>query len=550
MHKKYTTCFKTTALVLATVLLVSATACNKATDIKENSSSTQVEENSDKADSKKDSSDTKESNDSAKSTDTKTSEMKLKKSTYSSLAAVHDPSIIKDGDTYYIFGSHMEAAKSSDLWTWDSFTTGVNSNNKLFNGLFESAAFDWVGLNDQGGYSVWAPDVIYNEKMGKYCMYFCTTSDWNTSTLCLATSDKIEGPYEYQASLIDSGFIAENVSKTNVVDVLGYDGSDRGYWTSTDYNSNDWPNALDPSVFYDEDGRLWMVYGSWSGGIFILELDEDTGLVIHPEDDKENGVDKYFGKHLLAQGHKSCEAPYILYDKTSGYYYLYVSYGSLNREGGYNIRMYRSENPDGPYVDAKGNTWLDSTMNHSSFGVKVMGNYLLPSLSKAYMAPGHNSAMIDDDGRMFLVYHTRFDNGTENHQPRVHQMFVNEDGWPVVAPFAFNEFTGGEERIAETGYSKDEIVGEYNFLSHMSDTSATIHDTEVINLNEDGTISGAVTGTWEQKKGSYYATIVMNDIEYKGVFFRQKDEAYQDVMTFTCLSNTNISIWGVKYIQE
>ncbi|HEX3077821.1 MAG TPA: family 43 glycosylhydrolase, partial [Lachnospiraceae bacterium] len=190
MHKKYTTCFKSAAMVIATVLLVSTTGCNKATDSKDNPSTSKVEENSENADSKPDTNDTKTVTDTSESS---AATQKLKKSTYSSLAAVHDPSIIKDGDTYYIFGSHMEAAKSSDLWTWDSFATGVNSNNKLFNGLFKSAAFDWVGLNDQGGYSVWAPDVIYNEKMGKYCMYFCTTSDWNTSTLCLATSDKIEG---------------------------------------------------------------------------------------------------------------------------------------------------------------------------------------------------------------------------------------------------------------------------------------------------------------------------------------------------------------------
>ena len=27
---------------------------------------------------------------------------------------------------------------------------------------------------------------------------------------------------------------------------------------------------FDPTVFFDADGRFWMVYGSWSGGIFLL----------------------------------------------------------------------------------------------------------------------------------------------------------------------------------------------------------------------------------------------------------------------------------------
>jgi len=38
------------------------------------------------------------------------------------------------------------------------------------------------------------------------------------------------------------------------------------------------PNAVDPHVFFDVDGDLWMVYGSYSGGIFILEMDPETGL--------------------------------------------------------------------------------------------------------------------------------------------------------------------------------------------------------------------------------------------------------------------------------
>ncbi len=32
---------------------------------------------------------------------------------------------------------------------------------------------------------------------------------------------------------------------------------------------------------------MWMVYGSWSGGIFLLEIDEKTGLVIHPKEDEK-----------------------------------------------------------------------------------------------------------------------------------------------------------------------------------------------------------------------------------------------------------------------
>ena len=96
---------------------------------------------------------------------------------------MHDPSVIKDNDTYYIFGSHMESAKSTDLRNWTGFSSGVNAENKLFDNLFDGeedgdpAAFTYVGKNEEGGYSVWAPDVIYNKKMGKSLGNFFTVRD-------------------------------------------------------------------------------------------------------------------------------------------------------------------------------------------------------------------------------------------------------------------------------------------------------------------------------------------------------------------------------------
>lgn len=72
-----------------------------------------------------------------------------------------------------------------------------------------------------------------------------------------------------------------------------------------------------------------MVYGSWSGGIFLIEIDEETGYPIYPEADEENHVDSYYGKKLLGGYHNSIEGPHIMYDETSGYYYLFLSYGNL-----------------------------------------------------------------------------------------------------------------------------------------------------------------------------------------------------------------------------
>ena len=63
------------------------------------------------------------------------------------------------------------------------------------------------------------------------------------------------------------------------------------YFAGGQYNNMQWPNCIDPAPFYDEQGRLWMAYGSWSGGIFLLGLDPKIGRVIHPQADEENQVD-------------------------------------------------------------------------------------------------------------------------------------------------------------------------------------------------------------------------------------------------------------------
>ncbi|MEH7484952.1 arabinanase, partial [Neobacillus drentensis] len=55
--------------------------------------------------------------------------------------SVHDPSIVKDGDTFYVFGSHIEAAKSTDLIHWQTFTNGYTTpNNALYGDLSKNLA--------------------------------------------------------------------------------------------------------------------------------------------------------------------------------------------------------------------------------------------------------------------------------------------------------------------------------------------------------------------------------------------------------------------------
>ena len=472
----------------------------------------------------------------------------------SSGVAVHDPSIFKVGDTYYIYGSHMSAASSPDLLNWKKMADGVNANNPVYGQIYSvyDEAFAYAGSPTSiiptddaatGAEHVWAPDVIYNEAMGKYVMYYCTTSTWNASNLCYAVSDTPEGPFVWQGAFIYSGYDKETIRKTDILDYVDENYAMFTYFRGSDYDFNLWPNAIDPTIFYDNDGKMWLVYGSWSGGIFLLEVDETTGLPIHPEADPDNDVDPYYGKRLVGGGHMSMEAPYILWDKDAGYYYLFVAYGALNRTGGYQIRVFRSEKPDGPYVDMNGQN-LSKGMNNAYFGLKLSGNYMLPSLNRAYMATGHNSAFVDDDGKGYIVYHTRFDNGTETHSPRVHQYLVNADGWPCMLPYQ----TQGET-VSETGYSKDEVAGRYYMINQGTGIDAEIAKPVILYLNAGGKAKTEdAEGTWEMEDGTYYMTVTLGDRTYNGVFCAMNDEAGTPVMTFSAVGY-NESVWGVKYAE-
>lgn len=465
--------------------------------------------------------------------------------------SVHDPSIYKADGKYYIFGSHMSTAVSDDLQHWTSLGDGYKVKDQIYYELMANEeAFAYAGSKksaiptDDRAWHVWAPDVIYNEANGLYYLYFCTSSTWNASNLCYATSESIEGPFEWKGALIYSGFTAETLDDTDVAEYVDREEAKNKYIKkSNEYKFEDYPNAIDPTVLYDKDGKLWMVYGSWSGGIFLLELDPETGEVIHPQEDADNRVDTYFGRKLMGGNHTSIEAPYIMYDEESGYYYLFVSYGGLAREGGYQIRVFRSETIDGDYVDMNGEFPLD-TQNYGQapYGLKLSGNYFLPSLEVAYMATGHNSAFVDDDGRKYIVNHTRFDNATEEHEPRVHQFVVNEEGWPCMLPYA----TSGE-KVSDTGYAKEQVVGKYYVIDQGTGIDAEIAEPVILYLQEDGKVYGEdLQGEWEYKDGSCYMKIQIGEKSYSGVFCQMKDEAGTEVMTFSAVGS-NESVWGVKY---
>ena len=475
-----------------------------------------------------------------------------------SRVTVHDPSVVYDNGTYYVFGSHMAWAKTTDLMNWESFTMNINSEYpELFGKEWESYCKTATNPNLNG--NLWAPDVIYNEAMQKYCMYMSVNGDdWN-SVIVMLTADSIEGPYSYAGPIVYSGFDEGNkhpAELTDVYQVLG-EGADLARYQNI---KNTKINAIDPCVLYDKDGNLWMTYGSWFGGIYMLKLDANTGLRDYTTtyETVPNQSDAYYGYKLAGGFSVSGEGPYII--EKDGYYYLFLSYGGLTAEGGYQMRVFRSENMNGPYVDEAGNSAVYQKEENNLFskiGVRIMGSYDWTGNRETRVAQGHNSAYVTEDGQIFLVYHSRFAEGkngiSEAHEVRVQQMFVNEDGWLVAAPY---EYAG--EKISETGYSLEEMAGDYEFILHTPNTyyqkagkaTVGIMQASKITLSEDGSVSGDLTGSWTYEEGTPNMTLTIEGVTYKGVFVKMPSEKLyfnpderEITMTFTVLGN-NVMAWG------
>ena len=514
---------------------------------------------------------------------------------YSKRVVCHDPSIVIDditnpsSPTYYIYGSHLGRGKTTadkNYQEWTVFKAGeenATATNSLFcntGGVLVnfSQAYSThaiTSVKDYSGKSVtfgnfdangwqkkgntvkgmqWAPDVVYNKTMKKWCMYMSLNGDsWCSSIVCF-TSDNIEGPWKYQGPVVFSGFFgkyahnsyaaANDWKNTDLAIATGATSLPERYNVGEKWGTF-WPNCIDPCVFYDDQDNLWMSYGSWSGGIFLIKLDKTNGLrdytytfpyevngkAATPGTANANTTsDPYFGKKIAGGYYVSGEASYI--EKIGSHYFLFMSYGKLESNGGYQMRVFRADKPEGPYVDCNGTSAVTSRylMNYSAKaadnrGVLLFGGYKWDPMSGAEIAQGHNSAFNDKQGRSFVVYHSRFSNQGEGHQVRVHQLFLNDEGWIMAAPFEFDGETITNNDIAtKASIADSEIAGDYQFMRHEygQDTEKKAYETPVnIRLNADGTITGAEKGTWERTAGTDYIHLTINGVVYRGVLVRQ-----------------------------
>jgi beta-xylosidase len=259
-------------------------------------------------------------------------------------------------------------------------------------------------------------------------------------------------------------------------------------------------------------------------------------------------TDPYMGYKLAGGSHRSGEASYIEY--INGKYYLFVTYGGLTSTGGYNMRVFSSESVTGPYVDLSGEDARypesgNAGVETKTVGTRPMSYYRWSYMDTGFTAQGHNSAFVDTDGKAYLIYHTRFDDGTEGHEVRVHQLFTGENGELVAAPF---EYAG--ETLSETGYDKSEVTGTYQVLYHTSSINYKNRECvteQTITLKEDGTVTGDYTGTWTMQDGKPYVTLTTGKVAYSGVFIKQEmEETDYETMCFTLAGKNDVTIWGYR----
>ena len=284
----------------------------------------------------------------------------------------HDPTAIKKcGNTYWIFttGNGIYSMYSHDLIGWtpgqtpftrDSYPSWINTYVPDFEGHF------------------WAPECVYMD--GRYCLYYsCSTWGSKVSCIGLVTNTTLNPR--------DPGYLWEDQG----VVVYSNQGSEA--------------NCIDPSVFRDENGEYYLTYGSYFGGIRIVELDSVSG--------------KVSGSYHYPVASGDCEASCVI--PHGGWYYLFINRGQCCRGASstYYIQAGRSDSPTGPFLDREG---VDLDQGGGTTILSTSGNFI---------GPGHVGYYVEN-GEEWVTYH--YYDGDRNGAATlaIGTMKWEADGWPVI----------------------------------------------------------------------------------------------------------------------
>jgi arabinan endo-1,5-alpha-L-arabinosidase len=298
---------------------------------------------------------------------------------------VHDPVMIKEGNTYYLFctGMGITVYSSTDKRNWQK-------ENPVFDA---PPAWAVEAVNGFKGH-IWAPDISFHN--GEYYLYYSISSfGKNTSCIGLATNKTLNSK-DKNFKWTDHGKVIESIPG-------------RDLW-----------NAIDPNLIVDFQQQPWLVFGSFWSGMKLVKLKENGKEIAVPQE--WYTVSKRARDYKVDDrdpGEGAVEAPFIF--RKNGFYYLFVSFDFCCRgaNSNYKIMIGRSDKIQGPYRDKNGNR-LDEG-----------GGSLVLEGNKDWPGVGHNS-VYTFDGEDWLVYHAY--DMSDNGKPKLkmEKLKWDETGWPVI----------------------------------------------------------------------------------------------------------------------
>ena len=304
------------------------------------------------------------------------------------LTPVHDPVIIREGDTYHVFSTGIGAQgqgivssrTSRDLVHWEKSAPP-----------FERLP-DWATKAVPGATNIWAPDISFVN--GRYRLYYAvSTFGSNRSAVGLATS-----------ATLDSA-------------APGYGWRDEGMVLMST-PANDY-NAIDPAFFADADGRHWLSLGSFWTGLKLFELDPRSGKLLRPAEPPR----AIATRPVPAGAPSIVEAPFIF--THGGYHWLLASYDYCCK--GVNSTYYtviaRSKRVGGPYLGKDGSSMLAG-------GGTILLRADLQEKQR-FRGPGHAGHLRDADGIDYIVYHAYDRENKGAPTLRIARLHWGTDGWPV-----------------------------------------------------------------------------------------------------------------------
>ncbi len=439
---------------------------------------------------------------------------------------VHDPSCLKIGDTYYMY--------STDAIYFDRGMHGgkpdikpgniqVRTSKDLVNWKFEGWAFDsipheakdWVlsHSDNKGATNIWAPYIVHYKNI--FRLYYCVSAfGLQTSYIGLAESDSPLGPWR----------LAGAVVKTQTGDKM---------------------NAIDPSIVTDvKNGKQWMHYGSYFGGLYAVELNPETGLTSTPGDQGHSIARRANMKK------DNIEAGEIIYNPEFKKYYLFMSYDPLMTT--YNVRVGRADKPEGPFLDFFGNDLRD-TINH----YPILTHPYQFKNHPGWAGTGHCSVFTDDKGNYFMAHQGRLSPDNQLMDLHVREIKWTKSGWPVVSPERYtaskqNKITkkdipGTWEIIRIQDARTDRKLEFGQILWGENQLRKTeIDASKVVQFKKDGQMEGS-DGLWKYTPENGLTLKLKDEMITGLIVFNGHDwENQTETILFTGLDKNGCSVWGKR----